>query len=257
MDRRLLLLLASLFLVTSLMAFKIDRVILGVDHHPNYLQFWPMVAKLWQERIGVRPTLALIGGDEVAVDETLGDVIRFAPIAGVPTWFQAQTIRLLLPILFPDEVCVTSDMDMLPISKAYFVDAVKDVPVDRFVVYNDKAYQNRFPICYLAAKGSIFKEVLRFDDSESFATIISRWFAYDLGWETDERVFYRYLTTWSDYANRCTKLGYGGESQRRICRSGWRYEQNKLNNYYYDAHLLRPYDKFKKEIDELVQKLCV
>ena len=82
-------------------ALIIDRAIVSSDSNPDYLDFWPIVAKAWN-KLGIRPTLALIADKSVQVDESLGDVIRFEPIKGVSNALYAQTIRLLLPILFED-----------------------------------------------------------------------------------------------------------------------------------------------------------
>src|ERR1700737_349362 len=97
--------LCFLFSCSSLIAARIDRVILGCDANPMYIEFWPMVARTWKEIVGVKPTLALIAPSSMVIDESLGDVIRFEPIPGIPTSFQAQVIRLLLPAYFEDEVC--------------------------------------------------------------------------------------------------------------------------------------------------------
>jgi len=122
-------------IVCPLQAIKLDRVILATNDNPEYIEFWPLVAKAWKEIVGIQPTLALIGDESVQVDESLGDVIRFAPIEGVSTGNYARTIRLLLPILFEDEVCLISDIDMLPLSKEYYQGSIADVPEDNFVVY--------------------------------------------------------------------------------------------------------------------------
>ena len=99
--------------------FKIDRAIVASDTNPMYLDFWPVVAKVWKQVIGIQPTLALIAPPNTIVDESVGDVIRFYPIPGIPTWQHAQMIRMLLPTLFENEVCITSDIDMLPMSRQY------------------------------------------------------------------------------------------------------------------------------------------
>ncbi|HLB40602.1 MAG TPA: hypothetical protein VJJ83_02325, partial [Candidatus Babeliales bacterium] len=82
-------------------SFKLDRVILSTDNKPEYIQFWPIVARAWQELVGLRPTLVLVADESVQVDTSLGDVIRFQPVPEVPTGLQAQVLRLFLPVLFP------------------------------------------------------------------------------------------------------------------------------------------------------------
>ncbi|HLB41185.1 MAG TPA: hypothetical protein VJJ83_05320 [Candidatus Babeliales bacterium] len=241
----------------SLLALKLDRVILGCDANPKYLAFWPMVAKAWREIVGVKPTLVLIADETVMVDETLGDVYRFSPVPGIPTWFQAQNIRLLFPVKFPDEVCILSDMDMLPLARKFFVDPVSQYPDNHVIVYRDGAYDKttkKFPICYLAAQGRVFGEILGLASAEEIPTRLQTWFSYELGWETDELVFYHYLTNWAGYQQRVVKLGLGKSQADVIDRSKWRYNPADVKaGKYYQAHLLRPYAQHQQAIDDLLK----
>src|SRR3990172_6476994 len=93
------------FVVFYALPLKITRVILSTDVNPDYYQFWPVVARAWREIIGIKPTLVFINGPNVEINKQLGDVIQFEPIEGISTSFQAQTIRLLIPALYPDDVC--------------------------------------------------------------------------------------------------------------------------------------------------------
>ncbi len=67
------------------------------------MDFWPLVAKAWKKIVGIKPTLVFIAPADVEIDETVGEVIRFEPIPGIPTAQQAQVLRLLIPTLFEDE----------------------------------------------------------------------------------------------------------------------------------------------------------
>ncbi len=234
-------------------ALKIDRVILATDNNPAYIEFWPVVAKAWKERIGVQPTLALIAPSDVRVDESLGDVIRFEPLPDIPTSLQAQTIRLLLPAYFPDEVSIISDIDMIPLNKEYFVDSVADAPDDAFVVYREVAEIPKFPMCYVAAKGSTFKDIFQVHSVHDIGSIITYWHSLNIGWSTDEMVMYHSLLQWPKYAQKCIKLGHG--VQRRIDRYwGLEHDDQLLEQgYYIDAHCPRPYSAYKKEIDALIK----
>ena len=130
------------------------------------------------------------GGDVLRIDARLGDVVRFEPIAGVSTALHAQVIRLLLPTLFPRDVCLLADIDMLPLNGRYFTRAVASLSSDRFVVYRDGCYSDskrRFPICYNAARGETFQEVFGTDSADGIARRVAQWSHLDLGWHTDER----------------------------------------------------------------------
>ncbi len=262
--------LSFIFLCTfNIYCLKINRVILSTDNNPVYMEFWPIVSKLWKDVIGVQPTLAFIADKSVKIDESLGDVIRFEPIPGISTATYAQCIRLLLPAYFEDEVCITSDIDMLPVNKDYFVNSIKGIPDDCFVNYKNGYYERdgsflQYPICYNVAKGKIFKEIFKIASIQDIPLIIKQWVSKGYGWNTDERILYKSLHEWCYFKSRFIRLGHLDKD--RIDRFRYRdpkdgewffqYDDKLLqNNFYVDAHCPRPYHKYKNEIDNLVNKL--
>lgn len=252
-----LLKITALLLVFAqqLHCFTLHRAIIATDAHPNYIEFWPLVAQAWQEIVGIRPTLALIADKSVIIDETLGDVIRFEPIEGVPTSLYAQAIRLLLPALFEDEGCIISDIDMIPLSRDYFIDSVSNVPEDTFVVYRNKAYHpntKQYPMCYCAAYGKVWKEIFNVNNIKDVPRIIKKWHELNLGWSTDELLLYHYLNAWNKFSTNCIKLDHS--VSKRIDRAHWGYSSEKIKTgYYIDAHCLRPYKRHKKTIDTIME----
>ena len=130
-------------LFSALSSMKIDRVILSSDSNCMYLDFWPLVSQAWWKIVGIRSTLILISDEFIQVDETFGDVIRLPAIKNLPDGNYAQIIRLLAPVFFEDQVCLLSDIDMLPLRKEYFVDLVRDVREDAFVLYTNLGYSKR------------------------------------------------------------------------------------------------------------------
>ena len=246
----------ALFISHTAEGLKIDRVILATNTNKTYIDFWPLVAQAWKEIVGVTPTLALIAPADTIIDETCGDVLRFEPIPGIPTSLHAQVIRLLLPTYFDDDVCIISDIDMLPLNKNYFVDSIAHVPDNHFIVYRNKAYApalQRYPMCYNAAKGSTFKEIFHITNPDiDIPIIIKNWHRLNLGWNTDEIMLTQSLAQWNGYPTRCTKLDH--KVERRVDRSNWRYNPALVKaGFYIDAHCLRPYEKYKKEINVLAQ----
>jgi hypothetical protein len=234
-------------------SLKIDRAIVSTDTNATYFDFWPIVAQAWK-KMGIKPTLALIAPKDVKIDESIGDVIRFEPIPGIPSSFQAQVIRLLLPIYFEDEVSLISDIDMLPLSKEYYCDSVKHVSDNCFVIYRDQAYKREnyplYPMCYNAAKGKVFKELFNIKSKDDIRNKIIEWYGLGFGWTTDERMLFKHVQEWSKSKKRIVKLGH--EVEKRIDRSDWNYDKELVKKrYYIDSHMVRPYTKYKKEIDEL------
>ena len=273
----------KIFLISSLLSIfsylssmKIDRVILSVNGNPYYADFWPIVAKRWQE-LGVKPTLALICDKKIEIDESLGDVIRFDPIPGVIIPFQATTIRLLLPCLFKDDVCILSDIDLLPIKKDFFIDAVANIPDDKFVMYTNQVHSPGTyghsvgliaPTCFNAAKGKVFQEIFGINKKEDISKTIQNWFDATLKlvpslpeddqmyffYITDERMLTKHLRNWTGFNSQIIKLGHNFD--HLLERRKWEYNISDFkNNYYFGAHLPRPYYEHDKK--ELVDKLLI
>jgi hypothetical protein len=242
----------------TMFPLKLDRVIVATNDNPDYLQFWPIVAKAWREIVGVKPTLALIGDASVSVDESLGDVIRFAPIDGVKTSSYAQCIRLLLPCLFPDDVCILSDIDMIPLQKKFFVENVRNVSDDCFVIYKDKAYPGHKPrvyMCYNAAKGKIFQDLFGVTSYEQIPAKIIEWTLLEWGFATDEKVLYCALKEWNKNKTHIKKLGYTRQKRKRIDRKNALYfkEKKLRTGYYVEINCPRPYETHKVKINHIVQ----
>ncbi|MCX5922365.1 MAG: hypothetical protein NTX86_03485 [Candidatus Dependentiae bacterium] len=238
----------------------LNRMIVATDANPRYLEFWPIVAKTCKQVLGMQPTLALIADKSVVVDESLGDVIRFEPLPGISTAFQAQVIRLLLPAYFEEEVSMLWDIDAFPLTKDYFFDSIVDIPEDKFVIYRDKAYPwetLRYHLWPVAAKGKVFKEVFNMQSVADIPRIIKEWAQLDYGWSSDERILYNYANEFEKNTNRLVKLGHAIE--RRIYRENFMlYDVNLLKKgYYIDCHSLRPYSTYKKEIDTLLNHIGV
>lgn len=250
-------LITLLFTQITAFSFHLDRVILSTNDNPDYMQFWPIAAKAWQEIVGVRPTLALIAPEDVEVDTTYGDVIRFEPIEGIPTSFYAQCIRLLLPALFPNDGCIVADIDLMPLQKKFFFKKIVNIPDDNFIIYKNRAYwfyKPRVYMCYNAAKGSIFGEVFGATSYEDIPNIIRRWYQLGLGWSTDEKLIYQCLKAWHKRKTHVKKLGYTKHKKYRICRKKkLRYKAKKLQKgHYIEMNCPKPYESNKEKIDAIM-----
>ena len=82
---------------------KIDKVIVSSTKHRNYIDFWPIVAKAWKN-LGIEPILIYTSSKK---HKFHGDdsIINFH-VKGVDPVFTAQNIRVLMPALFPNSVCL-------------------------------------------------------------------------------------------------------------------------------------------------------
>jgi hypothetical protein len=251
---------------------KVDYVVVSSTCDPFYLDFWPTVSMIWKKKFNYTPVLFLVHSDKsVKVSEEYGEVVYFDPIPDVPLNVQAQCSRYWLPITKPDATWMTSDIDMFPISKKYFIDNLRDIPDDKFVNMNARGI-GIFPCCYNVAKGETYKKVLDLPDSYSDYLKQTDWQNFrkehshtpqnsgmDLyHWGIDEYYPNRKMENYQD-RNVFVLTGRNGSPARdrcplRVDRQYWNSwkEDGVRDEYYLDAHSLRPYNQHKDEINKLV-----
>ncbi len=227
---------------------KIDRAILACDSNPNYTQFWPVVARAWADRIGVNPTLYYIGHN-CRLDKCGGEIVEIDPIPNIRTSFQAQCIRLLVPALYQDDVSIISDMDMIPISRAYFQDSIKDVDSDKFVIYRSyhespvdhesdhDLVRSEIPICYTAGLGKTWGEIFNTTDLSEIRRRLCIWYE-DESWFSDQRMLYQCVTNWPEHERRCRFLSDAVTMFQRLDRSTALKNVDDLDSFT-DFHLPR------------------
>jgi len=181
----------------------IDFCLLASDLNDNYYGLYPYVKKAWK-KIGIETKLILISDyipDNLKQYEC--DITLFKPIENIHTAFQAQTIRLLYPCLFDNKNIIISDMDIIPLSKLYFTEKIKNYSNDRFIVYRDAYIQNNmYAACYNLANSTIWKRIFSVNNENDVIQQIKSWYdpVYDgkkncQGWFTDQKMLFKYLNT--------------------------------------------------------------
>jgi hypothetical protein len=55
---------------------KIDYVIMGSNRNPLYLDFWPVVSKVWKEIFEITPVLGLIDDNDSDIEESEFGLIK-------------------------------------------------------------------------------------------------------------------------------------------------------------------------------------
>lgn len=233
---------------------KIDYVLVGSNDNPMYLEFWPIFAKIWKTKFNVTPVLGFIGDDSIKIDEEYGIVYRFDKIQNYDSGLLSQLVRLYLP-KFLNGNCLISDIDMIPLSKSYFIDDVEKYNDNDFLIMSSHHPQTvdktQYPMCYVLGNDTNYKKIFKLDDD--WTTFISK--IQNNGWFTDQEHLYKMI-------NECNDINFvfperqNGFYSNRVDRCDWYYEIDKLkSDYYVDSHLLRPYSFYKEEIDKLVDLL--
>lgn len=231
------------------------------DDNPMYLDFWPVVSKMWRKKIGVIPVLLYFGKDHQKIDTTYGHVINFDTPTKTPIatcwaryWFAAQQCH---------KVCIISDIDMIPLSTQYFVRQIENYDAEKSYLHLNPCIETygRLPSCYHVATGDNFHSHLEIGDvnfEDSLKKLL--YFNFDnsncfIKGEGDPHWCYDEFYATEVLKNKDIIMlpREGGQSGRRIDRTDWNYDAGLLRNgYYYDSHSLRPYQQFKNEIDQLL-----
>ena len=255
---------------------KIDKVIMSCDDKRYYLDFWPLVSKVWKQKFNIHPVLILFGDKkELNVSEEFGTVIEFKTDPNILSHIQGQWARYWYPITEPDTTWLISDIDMFPVSKEYFINSLVSVRNDAYINLN--ANGDYFPACYNGGTGKTFKEVLELSDTweESIAQIHTKskevnythtpesFDVYEpnsipmANWGIDESFSCEKIKKFADRSRIVIVPRPGGFCQRRLDRSSWKLEENKvLSEWYNDCHSVRPYNSGHKfDIDKLVELL--
>tara|TARA_B110000495_G_scaffold93146_1_gene80496 strand:- start:1786 stop:3237 length:1452 start_codon:yes stop_codon:yes gene_type:complete len=214
---------------------KIDKAIFGVDDS-YFLEFWPIQAKLCKEILGIEPVLFYICDEDSDFYNDGHGLVKKIKIVergkNCHTGLLACIARMYGTKYFPEEVCLTCDLDMLMISRKYFLDTVKNYSDDSLVIYSSDAYdlnrpeakelfktepfpfeQDMYNYPYNAAKGKIFNKIL--DTDCSFEEFVIRHSNYKPGyhymWMIDE-FYFSDCVNHKDHKIEVHKLKRGYES---------------------------------------------
>ena len=223
--------------------------------NPFYLDFWPIVSKVWKDLFNITPVLGLIGNDESEIYYGgNGLVVKLKSIDGIDDGLLSQLVRLYLP-KFLNGNCIISDIDMIPLSKKYFIDNLKIYDDNDFIIMSSHHPQtiniNQYPMCYVVGNDKTFKKLFNLDDD--WVTFVRK--IPNFGWYTDQEYLFKVInennTIDFKFPNRV-----GGFNENRIDRISWIYDVDKVKEgYYVDSHLLRPYSQYSEEINKLINYL--
>jgi hypothetical protein len=234
----------------------IQRAIVSTDANPFYYDFWPLAAKAWGN-FKIAPVAAVVG--DLNLNYEHGLVIKVPLIDNIPVGFIAQVIRFIIPCLFPDEVSVIGDIDMIPLNKAYFTQQVSPYDEDSIIIFSADAYKDqvRYPMCYIAAKGKYFQQIIGLKDTHwsTIKEFIEHLYALGLEWDTDELFFAKQLhqSPLLKKAVFLTRGGWAPAARNRIDRVKWYYSKlGLLTNQYIDAHCVRPLNTNLSKLKNLI-----
>jgi len=254
--------------------FRLGCVLLACDLNRDYLDFWPSTKRAWEEIVGIDARLVLVASDDGIPAELRDDpaVVRFEPLPGVHSAFQAQCIRLLYPAFVEtDRAVIIADMDLYPLCASYFHEPVKALDEQFFVVYrDDRLDRGEIDMMFNAALPQTWSDVFGVATIDDVRSELARWAEgreYDgrrgwAGWYTDQRTLYEKLLSWPARSERLWLLDDQYTRYRRLNRDKlvdeaglepWRIEGIRRREYS-DYNCFVPFREHR-EINERVLRL--
>lgn len=148
--------------------------VMGCDRHPDYMFYLPIVSQLWR-LVGYTPLIFLIGiaqewlNDKRAagvlkLTRKAGAIINFIPaLAGYRTSTLAKCVRLYasyLPYLHENDYLLTTDVDLLPLSKEFFWQGDTDKLAFWFSnAYDQTAQPDMYPMCHVGGRAGVWRDL--------------------------------------------------------------------------------------------------
>ena len=237
----------------------LTKVLLVCNDNPLYYQFINDVYDIWEKYINIDPYLFIITDDKSKIHLDLGNrrVKYIKPVENIPTAFQSQVIRLLLPCLFPNDYVIITDIDMIPLKKSFFKKYIKYIKDDFFIRY----FQN-YQMCYNCAKGEIWRNIFNIKSTKEMKECILKWFQkYNGVHITDQLVLREYLENYKGSQIILTSYLPSQTSIQRLSTYSsqnifFEVEYKNLKNYVdFHMHNIFGYEKSITEYKKIVNYL--
>jgi hypothetical protein len=247
---------------------KLGSIVTATDNNPLYTEFIPLFITAWKKLIPEADIYIIFIGDSIPEEylKYKDYIYLIKPIPGVNTAFHAQCIRLLYPrIITRNEGVLITDMDMIPMSRNYYVNTIENFANDFFISLRDELLCiNQLCMCYNVALPSTWQLMFGNENDE---LLIKKWFdnsKYDgiyggEGWYTDQliltemynkhfgrKVILNDIITNFFRLDRERSNTLFDESNREILTT--MIKTSKFGDY----HCLRPYSKYKELNDYIL-----
>ena len=243
---------------------KLEYAVVSSNSNPEYLDFWPYVAKAWKNLIGLEPVLLYIDNSEPpAWVHEHGKVYYLVARSDWDIVQQSQCIRFWAANIL-DKPFIISDMDMLPISRDYYINHAEYIGDTGIISYSSDIIKYRwyrtnpqYPMCYLAGDPKSFSDLLNLNE-ESHLDFLLRLKRMNLRSGTDQKFFYNQTLRKSECYIRHLERGWIEEKYAtgRLDKVIWPNPGYNADEYI-DCHLPRPLSANAGICKELFSKLKI
>jgi hypothetical protein len=155
---------------------KLGAIVSAVNSNPHYMSFVPLFIRAWTALFPELQVIVVLVANEIPTEFLeYRNHIRLAPVdPSISSVLAAQCIRLLWPrFVETEDAVLITDIDMIPLQRDYYVNPIKDVSNDTFVVYRH-GLPIQLYMCYVAGTPSTWRKMF---GEESYQTILKRWYS--------------------------------------------------------------------------------
>lgn len=158
---------------------ELDKVIVSSDINPQFLNFWPIVAKSWKMHFGINPTLAIVSPKKIS-KKKMETLQEFGPVyveissSKAPIANQAKMLRWYLATKSKSEIVSIEDIDTIYLTNDYLNNRLKQyrhgmlLGIGDDVNQEDPDYRGKFPASNLTGSGFDFQRFFKSPDDETF-----------------------------------------------------------------------------------------
>lgn len=237
---------------------KINTILTACNLEPLYLDFIPSFITVWKHLFPHVNVKIILVANEIPKNLMIYKkyIEIFTPIANIPTSFIAQVIRILYPgLLTCDDGVLITDMDMIPVTRDYYVKYIEEYSDDKFITYRDDAWcfnNNQYAMCYNVATPEVWRTI--FPESVSIDSICKKLLEYwevakktpaegkEYLWYFDQIHLFRKV---NEHRDRLIILGDQKTKYKRLDRVSYDINDTNKNiaalSTFTDFHMLRPY----------------
>ena len=252
---------------------KLSCVLTACNNNKLYMNFIPLFIKSWKKLYPNIDVKIIFISDKIPeIFKVYSDniILYKHPNSKISTAFISQYIRILYPaILDYDGGIVITDIDMIPMNRIYFIENIKNISDDNFVVFRDNLLKKKqISICYSIATSKVWSNIFNIQTIKDINNELIKHFIeskYGINhrkkwWPTDQKQLYLYVTKWNNKTKKCIFLNDRSTNFLRLDRKRFNINDQEIQNNiklgkYCDYHCFRPYEKFRKVNEEIYNLL--
>lgn len=251
-----------------------DRIVTSTNEDKTYLEFWKL--QILTKKIFFpekKLTIAFYTDmtyDSPLVKEMINegiDVKIYKKISGFPEGNVAKILRYICSSEYTDEVCLSVDMDTIPLQSEYINKITSKREIGKMLavgkeVLDGTPHEGKFPAHHMCAEGKIFKKLYNPENKE-FSELLNSLAGMQM-FDSKEDIM---NDPFSDESLNRALINKNGVDVCHITRdidihrdwldrSWWRLNMQRLvEGNYIEANLLRPWSYHSEQIQPIYEHL--